>query len=188
VCSNSAVSIFATIAYQITNTTPHQGYYLYDEFGQAVNFGNDGYLRYLGDASYFSLNEPIVGMAVTASGSGFWMTGSDGGVFAFGDAKFCGSTGNVRLAKPIVGMAADPATGGYWFVASDGGIFAFNAPFLGSTGAVHLTEPIVGIAPTPDGRGYFMAARDGGIFAFGDARFSGGLAGLGDDAVIGLAR
>ena len=42
-------------------------------------------------------------------------------MFAFGNAPFYGSTGNVRLNRPIVGMAMDPATGGYWLVASDGG-------------------------------------------------------------------
>jgi hypothetical protein len=33
------------------------------------------------------------------------MVASDGGVFAFGDARFLGSTGSVRLNQPIVGMA-----------------------------------------------------------------------------------
>ena len=62
---------------------------------------------------------------------------SDGGIFAFGDAQFYGSTGSIALNKPIVGMAATGNGGGYWLVASDGGIFAFgDAPFLGSTGAL----------------------------------------------------
>nr|MDA8207447.1 hypothetical protein [Actinomycetota bacterium] len=37
-------------------------------------------------------------------GLGYWMTGSDGGVFSFGDAGFYGSTGALTLNKPIVGM------------------------------------------------------------------------------------
>jgi hypothetical protein len=57
---------------------------------------------------------------------------SDGGIFAFGDAAFHGSTGGLSLNKPIVGMSIDPATGGYWLVGSDGGIFAFGAPFFGA--------------------------------------------------------
>ncbi len=72
---------------------------------------------------------------------------SDGGIFAFGDAHFFGSTGNVRLNKPIVGMAATSNGAGYWLVASDGGIFAFgDAHFFGSTGDVRLNRPIVGMA------------------------------------------
>jgi len=31
---------------------------------------------------------------------------SDGGIFAYGDAAFHGSTGSLTLNKPIVGMAA----------------------------------------------------------------------------------
>ena len=78
---------------------------------------------------------------------------SDGGIFAFGDAAFYGSTGAIHLNKPIVGMAATPDGKGYWLVASDGGIFAFgDAAFYGSTGAIHLNKPIVGMAATPDGR------------------------------------
>ena len=72
---------------------------------------------------------------------------ADGGVFAFGDAPFLGSTGAMHLNGPIVGMAAAPDGGGYWLVAADGGVFAFgDAPFLGSTGALHLTAPVVAAA------------------------------------------
>jgi ribosomal protein L24E len=105
---------------------------------------------------------------------GYWLVGRDGGIFAFGDAPFAGSTGNMKLNQPIVGMASNPAGTGYWFVASDGGIFAFgDAKFFGSTGAMKLNKPIVGMAPTPTGQGYYLVASDGGIFSFGDARFRG---------------
>ncbi len=60
------------------------------------------------------------------SASGYWLVASDGGIFAFGDAAFYGSTGGMTLNKPIVGMAATPDGQGYWLVASDGGIFAFG--------------------------------------------------------------
>ena len=39
------------------------------------------------------LNEPIVGMAARPDGKGYWLVASDGGIFAFGDAGFHGSTG-----------------------------------------------------------------------------------------------
>ncbi len=78
------------------------------------------------------LNQPIVGMAATPTGRGLLSVAADGGIFAFGDARFAGSTGSLSLARPIVGMAAAPTGPGYWLVAQDGGIFAFDAPFLGS--------------------------------------------------------
>ena len=120
------------------------------------------------------LSHPVVGMAATPSGAGYWLVASDGGIFTFGDAGFFGSTGAVRLNRPIVGMAATPSGRGYWLVASDGGIFTFgDAGFYGSTGAVRLNRPIVGMAATPSGRGYWLVASDGGIFTFGDAGFYG---------------
>ncbi len=81
------------------------------------------------------LNRPVVGMAATPSGRGYWLVAADGGIFAFGDAAFDGSTGAIRLNQPVVGMAPYGNDAGYWLVAKDGGIFAFGgAPFLGVTG------------------------------------------------------
>jgi hypothetical protein len=71
----------------------------------------------------------------------------DGGIFAFGDARFDGSAGAIHLNKPIVGMAASPGGGGYTMVASDGGIFTYgDAAFYGSTGGLNLQAPVVAIA------------------------------------------
>ena len=120
------------------------------------------------------LNKPIVGMASTPSGAGYWLVASDGGIFSFGDAAFYGSTGAIRLNQPIVGMASTPTGAGYWMVASDGGIFSFgDAAFYGSTGSIRLNQPIVGMASTPTGAGYWLVASDGGIFSFGNAGFYG---------------
>ena len=33
---------------------------------------------------------------------------SDGGIFAYGDAQFYGSTGSIHLNEPIVGMTPTP--------------------------------------------------------------------------------
>ena len=78
-----------------------------------------------------TLNKPVVGMAPTPDGGGYWVVATDGGIFAFGDAAFFGSTGSMTLNKPVVGMAPTPDGAGYWLVGSDGGIFAFgDAPFL----------------------------------------------------------
>ena len=105
---------------------------------------------------------------------GYRMVGSDGGLFAFGDAGFHGSTGGLPLNRPIVGVAATPTDDGYWLVGSDGGLFAFgDAGFFGSTGGMPLRAPIVGMAPSPSGAGYWLVAADGGLFAFGDAGFFG---------------
>jgi hypothetical protein len=136
--------------------------------------------------SGLKLAKPIVGIAATPDGLGYWLVGSDGGVFSYGNATFYGSTGALHLNRPIVNIEATPDGGGYWLVAADGGVFAFgDARFYGSTGALHLDQPIVGLAPTPDGLGYWLVAADGGIFTFGDAPFSGSLGGSGKE-ITGL--
>ena len=120
------------------------------------------------------LTQAGVNLCAAAGPGGYWLVARDGGVFAFCDARFHGSTGAIRLNQPIVGMAGTPSGNGYWLVASDGGIFAFgDAVFRGSTGAIRLAQPIVGMARTPSGNGYWLVASDGGVFAFGDARFHG---------------
>jgi hypothetical protein len=110
--------------------------------------------------------------------SSYWLVGSDGGIFSFGNAQFYGSTGGLSLNKPVVGMASTSSRNGYWFVASDGGIFNYGrAPFFGSEGGKPLNAPIVGMAALPDGGGYWEVASDGGIFSFGNARFYGSMGG-----------
>ena len=66
-------------------------------FGDATFAGSTGGIR---------LNQPIVGMAPTASGQGYWLVAADGGIFGFGDAGFLGSMGGTSLNQPIVAMAA----------------------------------------------------------------------------------
>jgi hypothetical protein len=152
---------------------PTGGYWMANSSGSVTGFGG---APVLGSPalSGISLSAPIVGMAATPDGRGYWLVATDGGIFSYGDARFYGSTGAIRLNQPIVGMAATPDGQGYWLVATDGGIFTFgDARFYGSTGAIHLNKPIVGMAPTSDGQGYWLVATDGGIFGFGDAPFFG---------------
>jgi len=131
---------------------------------------------FFGSTGALDLRAPIVGMAATADGGGYWLVAADGGVFCFGDAPFFGSATGTALAYPIVGIASDPATGGYRLVAADGGIFSFGAPFLGSTGALRLNRAVVAVSGTPDGAGYWVAGADGGVYAFGSAPFLGAVA------------
>ena len=105
---------------------------------------------------------------------GYWLTGSDGGIFTYGSARFAGSTGGLHLVAPVVAMANSPTGQGYWLAAADGGVFAFgDAAFAGSAGGLRLAAPVVAMAATPTGRGCWLAAADGGVFAFGDATFWG---------------
>jgi hypothetical protein len=126
-----------------------------------------------------------------ATPHGYWLVGSDGGIFSFGAAFFHGSMGGIPLQRAVVGIAPTADRGGYWLDASDGGVFSFgDTQFYGSipglglhpagSGLPHsLNAPIVGMVPSHDQGGYFMVASDGGVFAFGDARFAGSCPGIG---------
>jgi len=131
---------------------------------------------------------PLVGIASTPDGNGYWTTTASGQVQTAGDAANFGSV-TTALRAPIVGIASTPDGNGYWLVASDGGVFTFgDAQFFGSTGGIVLNEPVVGMAPTADGLGYWLVASDGGIFTFGDASFSGSMGGTRlNEPVVGMA-
>jgi len=59
------------------------------------------------------LNAPVVGLAPTPDGGGYWLVAADGGVFTFGDAGFDGSgAGTTTGGAAAVGLAGRP--GGYW--------------------------------------------------------------------------
>jgi hypothetical protein len=132
---------------------------------------SDGCIFSFGDAGFYGstgalqLNQPIVGMASTPTGRGYWLVAADGGIFSFGDASFYGSTGALQLNQPIVGMAVTPDGGGYWLVAADGGIFSFgDAGFYGSTGGTGAWA--LGLMVDPSSHGYSIINRDGSNQAF----------------------
>ena len=167
----AGLSLVAALALQAGAAAPASagGAYQVRPFGGARALGAPG----------GALNAPLVGIAATPRGNGYWLLAQDGGIFSYGGARFYGSTGNLHLNQPVVGIAATPRGAGYWLVASDGGIFTFGrARFYGSTGAMHLNSPIVGMASTRTGRGYWLVAADGGIFTFGDAKFYGSAGGF----------
>jgi hypothetical protein len=151
---------------------------------------------YSGDATHTAsagmTQLTVTGACRVLPGSGYWMVGKDGGVFAFGGAPYLGSLPALGVhVENIVAIAPTADDCGYWLLGKDGGIFAFgDAPYLGSLPAlgVHV-ENIVGFAPTPDGGGYWMAGADGGMFAFGDARYHGSLPGVGvhTENIVGMA-
>jgi hypothetical protein len=117
---------------------------------------------------------PIVGMAGSATGNGYYLLDSAGVIYPFGDARSLGSMAGKRLNAPIIALASAPDGKGYWLLARDGGVFTFGtAKFYGSMGGKRLNAPIISMAATRTGKGYWLLAADGGVFSFGDARFHG---------------
>jgi hypothetical protein len=64
-----------------------------------------------GDAPFYGsmggtpLNAPVVGIAATPDGKGYWLAAWDGGVFSFGSALFEGSMAGKIMNAPVVGIA-----------------------------------------------------------------------------------
>jgi len=113
-----------------------------------------------------ALAAPVVGVAATPTGKGYWRAGADGGVLTAGDAHYYGSAAHVAH-DTIVAIAATTSGRGYWLTDRRGAVFNFgDAAFHGSMAGRPLNLPIVGMAATPDGKGYWLVASDGGIFAF----------------------
>ena len=121
---------------------------------------------------------PIVDMASTPSGNGYWLVDAQGYVSAYGNAANYGGMGGHPLNAPISHIVSTPDGKGYWLVAADGGVFSFgDAQFYGSMGGKPLNAPVMDIIPTANGGGYWLVATDGGIFSFGNARFYGSMGG-----------
>ena len=53
------------------------------------------------------LNKPVVGMASSSDGGGYWLVASDGGIFTYGDAVFHGSAGSLHLNAAHRGHGGD---------------------------------------------------------------------------------
>ena len=126
---------------------------------------------FFGSTGSAVLQRPVVGMAATPDGRGYWLVASDGGIFSFGDARYFGSTGALRLDAPDRRHGGHPRRSG---LLARGvrrrRLHIRRRRFFGSLGGKTSTAPVIGMAAAPDGRGYWLGERsDGGVFAFGKA-------------------
>ncbi|MGH9069338.1 MAG: DUF4232 domain-containing protein [Acidimicrobiales bacterium] len=142
-----------------------------------------------GAATAAQLQTPVVGMAATPGGGGYWEVSQSGTVHAFGDAHlYPPAVAGAQPVRPVVAMAATPDGHGYWVVSQFGAVTAYGDAGSYETKANTPPPDISGIAATPDGHGYWLVAQDGGIFTFGNAHFYGSMGGKPlNSAVVGMA-
>ena len=116
-----------------------------------------------------SLNAPVVGMVPTTDGRGYFMVASDGGVFAFGDARFEGSCPGIGgCSGAAVAVVPDATGNGYWIVTQTGNVYTFgDARYFGGPGSDGAQ--VMSAVRTWDGGGYWILRADGTVDAFGDA-------------------
>jgi hypothetical protein len=125
--------------------------------GGVFAFGDAGFLGSLGGSPPPS---PIVALAPTSTGGGYWMVSRDGTVYAFGDAAHRGNLTGGQVATDI---AALPAGRGYAVLAETGAVRAFGPGATDvSVSQTNRLQPAVGqravgLAITPGGRGAWVA-------------------------------
>lgn len=121
----------------------------------------------------------------TNAPQGYWLLGSDGGVFSFGAAHYYGRgrypatscdtaecTAVPMSGKPVA-MASAPTGNGYRILGADGEVMGLNAtvcPY--ASGTTRPAAPMVAMADA-NGNGYWMAGADGGVFSACGAGFYG---------------
>ncbi|MGO8874636.1 MAG: hypothetical protein ACLQNG_02580 [Acidimicrobiales bacterium] len=151
-------------------------YDLVTALGNVYAFGGAGYF---GDASSQHLDAPIVAMAVTPDGHGYWLVGSDGAVFNFGDAHWYGSLASQPLdvGQQIVTIVATPDGKGYWLVDQSGAVSSFGDAAVINGGqplpASELATPIVSAAIAPDGDGAWFTDAVGHVYGSGEVQWFG---------------
>jgi hypothetical protein len=165
----------------IVPTSDRGGYWLDASDGGVFSFGDTQFygsipglgLHPAGSGLPNSLNAPVVGMVQSADGRGYFMVASDGGVFAFGDARFAGSCPGIGgCVGAAVAVMPDAGGNGYWLITQEGNVYAFgDAPYLGAPGP--QSTAITSAVATPSGHGYYILDAEGQVFAYGDA--NGGL-------------
>ena len=121
---------------------------------------------------------PAAGAPMAAAGparSGYWMLGSDGAVYPFGEAASFGSP-VVASGRSAVDVESTPRGLGYWILDDSGAV----SPFGDATGYGGVPAGVLGpgevptsLSATPTGQGYWVFTNRGRALTFGDARFLG---------------
>jgi myo-inositol-hexaphosphate 3-phosphohydrolase len=111
----------------------------------------------------------------TARRSGYWMVGSDGKVYPFGDAKGLGDA-PVMPGTEAVDLEPTPSGNGYWIVDAAGHVYAMgDAGWLGNADVTKLAagEKVTSISSTRSGNGYWIFTTRGRVLPVGAAAFHG---------------
>ncbi len=112
-------------------------------YGDAAFYGSTGSIH---------LDQPIVGMAPSHDGKGYWLVASDGGIFNFGDAAFDGSAAGGPALDPAERVVASPTGQGYWVEDQNGTAYAF-----GDATGPPPTEALMFTPVTPGDRAVLFA-------------------------------
>jgi myo-inositol-hexaphosphate 3-phosphohydrolase len=112
---------------------------------------------------------------VAPAKSGYWMVGTDGRVYAFGDAKTFGDA-IIPAGAQAVDLEPTPTGNGYWIIDDLGNVYArgdaMTQPSL-DRGKIASAEVITSLSATKTGKGYWIFTSIGQVIPFGDAVYYG---------------
>ena len=174
------------------STAPHLHFELIRPDGTTINPWTSLRLaKGLPAGTRCSYGENPKGAPTKAAGAGYYVLGSDGGIFSFGQAPFLGSVPGLGLPAKVTALrlAATASGRGYHILGADGGVFTFgDAVFHGSVPGLDLGVRVqaLDMQRTATGMGYWVLGADGGVFSFGDAPFFGSVPGLGIEGAKAL--
>ena len=116
--------------------------------------------------------------AVTAT-TGYWMLGTDGSVYPFGNALHGPSAPITGASASATHIEPTPDGAGYWVVDTLGHVFtAGDAGFFGGSPPLGDAEAVTSMSATTTGNGYWLFTSKGRVFPFGDAKFLGDMSGV----------
>ena len=106
---------------------------------------------------------------------GYWMVGSGGHVYPFGQLKNYGNANTFGVTH----IEPTPSRHGYWILNTNGQVFAFgDAKPFGGAGSLKPGETASSLSATPTGKGYWIFTNRGRVFARGDAHNFGDMRGV----------
>ena len=155
-----------------------RGYWLARANGDVYSFGDAAYHGSVnqldptvrpGGANAVALPAPVVSMAASPTGGGYWLATANGEVYSFGDASYYGSMAQLNPALQPGG--ANSANPGETVVAM--AVFPVPpfAPTTTSTAPPTTTSTTE--VPVPPATGYWLATANGDVYSFGDAAYHG---------------
>jgi hypothetical protein len=168
------------------------GYRMFAGDGGVFDFGDAVFEGSLPGEKIFP-TAPIAGAVAYPFGqgpnpnnAGYWLVGSDGNIFSFGNAPSNLGNAQGQIFGKVVALATTPTGNGYYMFLQSGPVAAFGDAVKGLGGA-NSNAPIVFGQSTSTGKGYWEFAADGGVFSFGDAPYEGSLGGIHLNAPITAA-
>ena len=106
--SGSTVSFGSTSASSVTDISPYQLRAVAPSGSGTVNVSVSTFAGTSATSAADQYTYPVTPTPPTpptpTSTNGYWLVGSDGGIFSFGQAQFYGSTGSLKLQRPVVGI------------------------------------------------------------------------------------